>query len=257
MEIIRFEKDGIRYGELRGDEIIVLKGDLTNLEPAGLPAIALASVRLLAPVAPSKIVAVGPNFHATMKGGPIPPRPFLWIKPASTLLDPEGYIDMPPDVPMVCHESELAIVIGKTARDVSVADAADHILGYSCINDVSAGELTNIPAYVASQFFVDGKVFDTFAPLGPKIVTDIDPLDLRIQCRVNGETRQDHRTSDQIWNPYELVSRISHAMTLYPGDVIATGSPPNPGPFEAGDVIEVEIEGIGILRNHARAKGAL
>jgi 2-keto-4-pentenoate hydratase/2-oxohepta-3-ene-1,7-dioic acid hydratase in catechol pathway len=117
------------------------------------------------------------------------------------------------------------------------------------INDVSAGELNNMAAYLQSQYFVDGKIFDTFAPLGPVIVTDIDATDVRIQCRVNGETRQDHRTSDQIWGPAELVALISRTLTLNPGDVIATGSPPGPGPLKKGDVVEVEIDGIGILRN--------
>ena len=256
MKIVRFEQDGAHYGELDGDWIKPLAGQFGNLQPSDAPPVALASVRLLAPVVPGKSVAVGPTYKAHLGTNPPPPRPYLWIKPGSALLDPEGLIEMPEGAPAVCHESELAIIIGKTAKDVSVADAPAHIFGYSCINDVSAGQLNDMAAYLASQFFVDGKIYDTFAPIGPAIVTDIDPHDLRIQCRINGETRQDHNTSDQIWPPAELLSYISSVLTLNPGDVIATGSPPRPGPFAAGDVIEVEIEGIGILRNRAIAKPA-
>lgn len=247
---VRFEHNGVHFGELRGDQIISLKGELPNFSETGETPIPLSAVRLLAPVVPGKIVAVGPNYRAHLNGNPPPPRPYLWLKPSSAVLDPEGEIVYPSiDVPMVCHESELAIVIGRTARNVDVETARSCIFGYSCINDVSAGELTNMPAYFASQFFVDGKIFDTFAPLGPAIVTDIDATDLRIRCRVNGEVRQDHRTSDQIWKPAELVAVISRTLTLNPGDVIATGSPPGPGPLNKGDTVEVEIDGIGILRN--------
>lgn len=247
---VRFEQNGVRFGELRGDVIIPLKGELPHFTETGEAPISLSAVRLLAPVVPGKIVAVGPNYHAHLAGNPPPARPYLWLKPTSALLDPEGEIIYPTiDVPMVCHESELAIVIGRTARNVDLEEARSCIFGYSCINDVSAGELTNMPAYFASQFFVDGKVFDTFAPLGPVIVTGFDPTDVRIRCRVNGEVRQDHRTSDQIWKPAELVALISRTMTLNPGDVIATGSPPGPGPLAKGDTVEVEIDGIGVLRN--------
>lgn len=247
---VRFEYNGVRFGELRGDQIIPLQGELPNFSATGEAPIQLSAVRLLAPVVPSKIVAVGPNYRAHLGGNPPPPRPYLWIKPTSALLDPEGEIRYPiTDVPMVCHESELAIVIGRTTSNVDVETARANIFGYSCINDVSAGELTNMAAYLQSQFFVDGKVFDTFAPLGPVIVTDINATDVRIRCRVNGEVRQDHRTSDQIWGPAELVALISRTLTLNPGDVIATGSPPGPGPLKIGDVVEVEIDGIGILRN--------
>jgi 2-keto-4-pentenoate hydratase/2-oxohepta-3-ene-1,7-dioic acid hydratase in catechol pathway len=257
MKIVRFDQDGGKYGELRGDQITPLKGELGAFEPSGEADIPLASVRLLAPVVPGKIVAVGPNYHANMQGAPHPPRPYLWIKPATALNHPEGEIHMPDDVPAVCHESELAIVIGRKANDVSVADAPDYIYGYTCINDVTAGSLDDMAAHVQSQYFVDGKIYDSFAPIGPVIVTDLDTRDLRVQCRVNGEIRQDHRTSDQIWRPAELIAYISSVLTLNPGDVIATGSPPNPGPFAAGDILEVEVEGIGILRNTAVRKNVV
>lgn len=252
MIITRFELNGVHYGDLQPGGILPLTGPLEALHPSGDPLIDPASVRILAPVAPTKIVAIGPGYHASMKGAPCPPRPYLWIKPSTALLDPDGFIDIPPDVPMVCHESELAVVVGRRAKNVSIKDARSHILGYSCINDVSAGLMTDIQSFIGSQYFVDGKIFDTFAPIGPVIVTDFNPANVRIQCRINGEIRQDHSTSDRIWSPEELVSHISKVMTLNPGDVIATGSPPGPGPILPGDVIEIEIDGIGILRNTAR-----
>lgn len=250
MRIVRYD-DGanVRFGDLRGGEIRPLDGDLAALAPADAAPVPLSAVTLRMPVVPGKIVAVGPNYRAHLKGNPPPPRPYYWIKPATALLDPEGVIELPTDVPMVCHESELAIVIGRTTKKVSPAEAPAHILGYTCINDVSAGNMIDIPAYVASPYFVDGKIYDTFAPLGPVVVTDLDPSDLNVRCRVNGDTRQDHRTSDMIWQPAELVSLISQVLTLHPGDVIATGSPPGVGPLQPGDVVEVEVEGIGVLRN--------
>lgn len=199
--IVRYEHNGIRCGELKGSKIHPLSGDFPTFSASDEAALDLSVVTLLAPVIPSKIVAVGPNYRAHLAGNPPPARPYLWIKPTSTLLDPEGVIILPADAPMVCHESELAIVIGKQARNVSPGEAKDYIFGYSCINDVSAGQLTDMAAYIQSQFFVDGKTFDTFAPLGPAIVTDIEPTNLRLRCIVNGEVRQDHNTSDQIWNP--------------------------------------------------------
>jgi 2-keto-4-pentenoate hydratase/2-oxohepta-3-ene-1,7-dioic acid hydratase in catechol pathway len=252
--LVRYEQDGIRYGEVRGTEIHPLHGSFPEFTPSDENPVDMALVRLLAPVMPSKIVAVGPNYHAHfVAGGSPPPRPYLWIKPSSTVLDPEGEITLPDDAPMVCHESELAIIIGHTATNLSPEQADEAIFGYSCINDVTSGQLTDMAAYLASQEFVDGKTYDGFGPIGPTIVTDFDPSNVRIRCRVNGETRQDHRSSDQIWKPAELVSLISKRMTLYAGDVIATGSPPGPGPLAPGDVVEVEIEGIGILRNRIKA----
>jgi 2-keto-4-pentenoate hydratase/2-oxohepta-3-ene-1,7-dioic acid hydratase in catechol pathway len=155
---------------------------------------------------------------------------------------------------MVVHESELAIVIGKVAKDVPPERCAEHVFGYTCINDVTAGVLVRREEFQRSQYAIDGKIYDTFAPLGPVIVTDLDTDDLRIQCRVNGNIVQDHRTTDRVWSLMEVISLVSSVMTLHPGDVIATGSPPGMGPLADGDVVEVEIDGIGILRNPVRTK---
>jgi 2-keto-4-pentenoate hydratase/2-oxohepta-3-ene-1,7-dioic acid hydratase in catechol pathway len=178
------------------------------------------------------------------------------VKPASAVIGPDDVIERPTDIPMVCHESELAIVIGKVSKDVPIEQAPEHIFGYTCANDVSAGNLLNIEEYVKSQYLVDGKIFDTFAPIGPCIETNFAVDSSQVVCRVNGVVRQKHNTSDLLFTPAQLVQRISSVLTLYPGDIISTGSPPGMGPLVDGDIVEVEIEGIGILRNAVRNKRA-
>jgi len=251
--IVRYESAGSTgYGELRDDEIHRLDGDFPDFTASAAPPVPLASVKLLAPVLPNKIIAIGPGYKVYLQGGPGPERPYYWIKPTSTVQDPEGEIVLPPGI-TVNHEAEIAIVFGKRARKVSPEQAMDHVFGYTCCIDVTAGDMADMLAYQQSQLFLDGKIFDTFAPLGPCVVTDLDTSDLRIQCRVNGETRQDHSTSDKLFEYDRLVSMISHVLTLEPGDVITTGSIPGVAPMQAGDVVELEIEGIGVLRNRAVA----
>lgn len=236
-----------------------LRGWFPDFRSEGEDAVTLASVRLLAPVVPSKIIAVGPNYRAHLKGSPAPDRPYFWLKPPTTVNNPGDPISIPQGieggVPAINHESELAIVIGRTTRRVTPGDAPKHIFGYTCINDVTAGAITEPAVFAQSKFFVDGKIYDGFAPLGPAIETEADPKDLQIRCIVNGEVRQDHRTSDMIFSCADLVSMISMVMTLHPGDVIATGSPPGPGPLYAGDVVTIGIERIGELCNPVVAGG--
>jgi len=259
VKIVRYQHQGtVRYGTLAGEGIQPLRGEFPDLQPdAGAPQVPLAAATLLAPVRPSKIVAVGPNYKAHLAGKPLPERPFFWIKPPSTVLDPEGTILLPAalrGVTNVNHESELAIVIGRRARNVRVEDALAHVFGYTCINDITGGDLSDRAAFRASQVFVDGKIYDTFGPLGPAIQTEFDPADVRIRCRVNGELRQDHRTSDMIFPCARLLALISRVLTLEPGDVIATGSPPGVDALRDGDRVEVEIDGIGVLRNRVAAE---
>jgi 2-keto-4-pentenoate hydratase/2-oxohepta-3-ene-1,7-dioic acid hydratase in catechol pathway len=168
----------------------------------------------------------------------------LFIKPSTALIGPGDAIVYPPQTTNLHHEGELAIVIGATATRVAAADAARHILGYTCANDVTARDLQRRDVQ-----FTRGKGFDTFAPLGPWIVTGLDPADLAIETRVNGAVRQKSRTSMLIFNCAYLVSFISHVMTLLPGDVISTGTPAGVGPMQVGDTVEVEIEKIGCLKN--------
>ena len=254
MRIVRYSHAGkTSYGDLQDDKIVPLDGPLENLTPAkGASSVALSAVKLLAPSTPSKIVAIGPGYKTLVKGGPGFERPYFWIKPSTTVLDPEGEIELPPGL-TVNHEAEIAMVIGRKAKNVAPQDAAEYILGYTICHDVTAGNMADRAEYMQSQLFLDGKIFDTFAPFGPAIVTDLDPSDLRIQGRVNGKTRQDHRTSDRLWDYDKLLSMISHILTLLPGDLITTGSVPGVAPMAPGDTIEIEIEGIGILRNRAVA----
>lgn len=253
--IVRYQlSETTSYGHLEGVLIHPMTGPLENLQPSPAPPVKLSDVKLLSPTVPSKIIAIGPNFAAYFSEDfPAPSRPMLWNKPATTRNDPEGIIEIPTGH-IINHESELAMVIGKTARDVSEADAASYILGYTCMNDVSAGDFQTPGAFGASHYFVDGKIFDGFAPIGPLIETDIDVSDLHLECRINGEVRQSHSTSDFLFTPAFLVSMISHVLTLFPGDVISMGSPPGVGPMVDGDIVEIEIEKIGILRNHVRKK---
>jgi 2-keto-4-pentenoate hydratase/2-oxohepta-3-ene-1,7-dioic acid hydratase in catechol pathway len=252
MKIVRFRHDGHdRYGELEGNRIVALDGTIETLVPAqGVAAIALNEVRLLAPVTPSKIVAIGLNYadHAAEGKRELPREPMLFIKPSTAVIGPGDDIVYPPQTANLHHEGELAVVIGKTARNVPQAQAQHYVLGYTCANDVTARDLQRRDVQ-----FTRGKGFDTFAPLGPWIVTDINPADLALEVRVNGEIRQQSRTSQLIFNCDFLVSFISQVMTLLPGDVISTGTPAGVSPMKVGDVVEVEIERIGCLKNEIAA----
>jgi 2-keto-4-pentenoate hydratase/2-oxohepta-3-ene-1,7-dioic acid hydratase in catechol pathway len=210
----------------------------------------LEEVRLLAPVVPGKIVAVGLNYkdHAREMGKKTPEEPLLFLKAASALNDPGGEIVYPSQSRRVDYEAELAVVIGRKAKDVKEKDAAAHILGFTCMNDVTARDLQ-----VKDVQYTRAKGFDTFAPLGPWIVTDFDPTEASVRCLVNGEVRQDGDTREMGASVYRLVEFISSVMTLFPGDVIATGTPPGVGPLRVGDVVTVQVGGIGALTNRVVA----
>jgi 2-keto-4-pentenoate hydratase/2-oxohepta-3-ene-1,7-dioic acid hydratase in catechol pathway len=252
-KIVRYQaRDIVGFGHLQGDRIRPMEGRLEDLRPASGDLVKLTDVRLLSPTVPTKIIAIGPNFRAYFSNGSAPPsQPMLWIKPATCRNDPEGVIELPAGH-IVNHESELALVIGKTAKDVDAALASSYILGYTCMNDVTAGDFATPGAFGASHYFVDGKIFDGFAPLGPHIETDLDVSDLHLECRINGKVRQSHSTADFLFTPEFLVATVSRVLTLLPGDVISMGSPPGVGPMLDGDVVEIEIENIGILRSYAR-----
>lgn len=201
---------------------------------------------LLPPVTPSKIVCVGRNYaeHAKELGNETPAEPILFLKPPSALLAPGGTIARPAASHRVDFEGELAIVIGRTAKDVRAGEWRDFVRGFACANDVTARDLQKKDIQ-----FTRGKGFDTFCPIGPCIEDDLDVSDLRLTTRVNGETRQDGRTSQMIFPPGLLLEFITGIMTLVPGDVILTGTPAGVGSLAAGDRVEVEIEGIGVLHN--------
>ena len=195
---------------------------------------------------PSKIIAIGLNYydHAKELNMPIPDHPIMFIKPSTSFIKDGQSIIYPPQSKNVHYEGELAVVIKDKIRNISREEAAKHIKGYTCANDVTARDLQNIDGQ-----WTRAKSFDTFCPLGPKIVKKIDPKNLIIQTRVNGTIKQNSNTKNMIFNVYELVSFVSSVMTLFPGDVIITGTPPGVGPLKVGDTVEIEIEGIGILSN--------
>jgi 2-keto-4-pentenoate hydratase/2-oxohepta-3-ene-1,7-dioic acid hydratase in catechol pathway len=212
----------------------------------------LSDVRLLAPILPSKVVAVGKNYldHVKEMGGDeAPEAPILFLKPSTSVIGDGDYIRLPPDTNLVHHEAELAAVIGRPARDVSPEDALSHVFGYTAANDVSARD-----QQAADGQWARAKGHDSFCPLGPWIETVLDPSDLRITAHVNGELRQDSRTSRLIHDLPKLIAYMSAVMTLLPGDVVITGTPAGVGPIVAGDVVDIGIEGIGVLSNPVRRK---
>lgn len=198
---------------------------------------------------PGKIVAVGRNYadHARELGNEPPAEPILFLKPPSAVIGPDDAILLPSMSQRVDYEAELAIVIGQRARRIDAGTWRDYVAGFTCANDVTARDLQKRDVQ-----FTRGKSFDTFLPLGPKIVRDIDVSDLGIRCRLNGQLKQEGRTSRMIFPPAELLAFISAVMTLEEGDVILTGTPAGVGPMAEGDVVEVEIDGIGLLRNVVR-----
>ena len=208
---------------------------------------AFAEARLLAPATPSKIVAIGLNYkdHAAERGKPLPKEPLLFLKPPSAVIGPGEAIRKPAWAGRVDHEAELGIVIGKRTFDLASPETAgDHIFGVTCANDVTARELQ-----AQDVQFTRAKGFDTFCPLGPCLTTDLDLSDLKVEGRVNGVVRQRSSTRELIFSPEYLVYFVARVMTLLPGDIICTGTPAGIGPLAEGDEVEVEVEGVGILRN--------
>jgi len=253
MKILRFEKTGkIFWGALTPES-----GEIREIEGGPFDGIRftgnrhrLAEIRLLAPVVPSKIVAVGLNYkdHAREMGKKIPEEPLIFLKAPSALNHPGGDVVYPGATQRLDYEAELAVVIGRVAKAVKEKDAPSVILGYTCINDVTARDLQ-----VKDGLYARAKGFDTFAPIGPWIETELDPSALRVRCLVNGKIRQDGNTREMGASVFRLVEFVSHIMTLFPGDVIATGTPPGVGPVNVGDVMTIEVEGIGSLTNRVVA----
>ena len=245
MHIARFSlNDRIQWGIVEGDEIRALDGDLYDSPRAGGRICSLSEARLLAPIDAhaNKVVAIAANYgdKAGRDG------PGIFMKQPGTVIGPDDSIIYPRIGVRIIHEAEVGIVIGRQARHVSVEDALDYVLGYTCVNDVSANQLTNND--VGAGMSLRWKHFDTFCPLGPVVATDIDGDNLRVQCRVNGKTDVDGSSADMLWGVAELVSWVSDVMTLYPGDIIPSGCP-GVDEIKIGDTVEVEVEGIGILRN--------
>ncbi len=238
---------GARYCEVDGQLLWVLDGapwwSGARRTEESFP---LKGSKLLAPSDASKVVCVGQNYrkHAAEMGKPIPEEPLIFIKPPSALNGTGQPIVLPPASHEVHYEAELALVIGERLSRVGEPEAAKAIFAVSCFNDVTARDIQK-----RETQHTRAKSYDTFACCGPWMVRGLSPNDLQVQARVNGQTRQDGRTSDMIFTPARLVSFISHVMTLMPGDLISTGTPAGVGALNAGDTVEIEIEGIGILSN--------
>jgi 2-keto-4-pentenoate hydratase/2-oxohepta-3-ene-1,7-dioic acid hydratase in catechol pathway len=216
--------------------------------------IPFSEVKLLAPVVPTKIVCVGRNYveHAAELGNKMPDAPLLFLKPPSAVIASGDDIVLPPDSQQVEHEGELGVVIRRRAQDLSDDDdPLQYVLGYTCVNDVTARDLQRKDVQ-----FTRGKSFDTFCPVGPFIVTDIDPTNTVVTTKVNGELKQHGRTETMAFSAPFLIRYISRIMTLYPGDLIATGTPAGVSKLNHGDVVEVEVEGVGVLRNPVSDKAA-
>lgn len=222
-----------------------------NFEPvpevAGQTLLPLEEVKLLAPVMPSKVVCVGRNYreHAAELGNKMPDEPLLFLKAPSAVIGPEDGIELPQASQQVEHEGELGVVIGRLARKLSANDnPLDYVFGYTCVNDVTARDLQRKDVQ-----FTRGKSFDTFCPAGPWIETELDPANVTVTTRLNGEIKQQGNTADMAFPVAFLIRYISEIMTLYPGDLIATGTPAGVSKMKAGDMVEVEVPGIGVLRN--------
>ncbi|MBA8817408.1 2-keto-4-pentenoate hydratase/2-oxohepta-3-ene-1,7-dioic acid hydratase in catechol pathway [Microbacterium halimionae] len=253
MRIARFSyEDAITYGIVDGGELVVLAGDpmFAGFQPTGTR-VPLGDVALLAPVIPrSKIVCVGKNYHdhAAEMGSDAPAEPLLFLKPNTSVIGPGDAIVRPAQSQRTDHEGELAVVIGRIAKNVTTDKALEYVFGYTIGNDVTARDLQKSDGQWARA-----KGFDTFCPLGPAIETEFDPAgDARVVTRVNGEVRQDAAISDMIHSVAEIIAYASAAFTLLPGDVILTGTPAGVGEFVAGDKVEVEITGLGLLGNTVR-----
>lgn len=247
MKFVRFESNGsVSYGILEGNMVRKIDGDIFKEYKTTEEMFDIDEVRLLAPCLPGKIVAVGINYrdHAVEMKHDLPEAPIIFMKPSTTVIGPEDKIICPEMSERVDYEAELALVIGKTVKNVEAADAFKYVLGATCLNDVTARDLQKKDGQ-----WTRAKSFDTFAPLGPCIVTGMDYNNINIELALNGEIKQKSNTSYFITKAHEIISYVSKIMTLNPGDVIATGTPSGVGPMKKGDVVEVRLEGIGVLRN--------
>ena len=234
-----FDGDAVATANTRSIESVL---DARTEQP-----IAISAVQLLAPVTPSKIVCVGRNYreHAAELGNKMPAEPLLFLKAPSAIIGNGDSIQLPPESAQVEHEGELGVVIGKQAHKLApVDDPLDYVLGYTCVNDVTARDLQRKDVQ-----FTRAKSFDTFCPVGPWIETELDPLGLTVTTRVNGSEKQRGRTADMAFSVPFLVRYIANIMTLFPGDLIVTGTPAGVSPLKPGDSVAVEIDGIGILQN--------
>jgi 2-keto-4-pentenoate hydratase/2-oxohepta-3-ene-1,7-dioic acid hydratase in catechol pathway len=252
MRLCRFTHSSFEepsYGYIEGHLVFPLDQNEFDrfVFPGSNKPILLEDVRLIAPIRPSKIVCVGRNYkeHAAELGNKMPDEPLLFLKVPSAVIGSGESIRLPSDSQRVEHEGELGVVIGRKARQLPAeTDPLSFVFGYTCVNDVTARDLQRKDVQ-----FTRAKAFDTFCPVGPVVVTGLDPANLEVTTRLNGEVKQQGRTSNMAFSVSFLVRYIANIMTLYPGDLIVTGTPAGVSPMKDGDVVEVEVEGIGVLSN--------
>lgn len=250
MKLVCFENNGVIFnGVLRGNYINVINGSVFENFSITDEKYSLDDIKLLAPCKPTKAVCIGLNYrdHAEESGVPVPTSPVVFMKPSTAVVGPMDNIEYPEMSKRVDYEGELAVVIRKKTKNVSINQAKEHILGYTCANDVTARDLQP-----SDGQWIIAKGFDTFLPLGPCIETEADPFNLNIKTYLNGEVKQSSNTKHLIFNAYTLVSYISKIMTLNPGDIIMTGTPAGIAPMQIGDEVVVEIENIGRLKNFVK-----
>ena len=244
-----FYKNKIFFGIVKEDKILEIENPFNLTSYTGRE-YKLKEVKILFPILPSKIIAVGLNYrdHAKELGMKIPDEPIIFLKPPTAVIGPEEYIILPPESKEINYEGELAIVIGKIIyRPKNFKEIESAILGYTCFNDVTARDLQRKDGQ-----WTRSKSFNTFAPIGPFIETELDPSNLKIETKVNGKIKQSSSTKEFIFDVFYLVKFISNIMTLYPGDIIATGTPPGVGELKEGDIVEVSIENVGVLKNFVK-----
>ena len=250
LQWVRFLEGGtVRFGTLEGERVRVWHGNMFDYPERGDRTIALADVRLLMPVQPTKVIALWNNFKALgdkLKLS-VPAEPLYLVKTPNSYLDPGGTIRHPGGSAKVVFEGELGIVIGRTCKQVSEGDAMSHVFGFTCANDVTVADILNRDASFAQ--WVRAKGFDTFCPFGPAVASGLDPEKLRVRTILDGEVRQDYPVSDMRFSVAQLVSLISQDMSLLPGDIILCGTSVGVGSMKPGSTVEVEIAGIGRLSN--------
>ena len=264
MKFLRFKKkiddinqdDSLKSGFIDDDgKVIELEGDILDYHNKDIKDIldnireshSLDDIGIQAPTDPSKIVCIGLNYkdHAKELNLELPESPVIFIKPSTTVNKTNNIIIYPKISKQIDYEGELAVVIGETTKQVTAEEADKHIFGYTIINDVTARDFT-----LGDGQWTRGKSCDGFAPIGPFVETSLDPLNQRIVTKVNGNTKQNSNTNQMIFSPQEIISYVSQTMTLNPGDIIATGTPPGVGPMDADSIVEVTIEDIGTLKNY-------
>jgi 2-keto-4-pentenoate hydratase/2-oxohepta-3-ene-1,7-dioic acid hydratase in catechol pathway len=245
------KKPAPSYGLLEGEQIREISGSPWGEWSQGSATWRAGDVQLLAPVEPGKIVCVGRNYaaHAAELGNEVPKEPLIFLKPPSSIIGPGEPIVLPTQSQKVEHEAELGLIIGRRCSHLKETDdALSYLLGYTCLNDVTARDLQK-----SDVQFTRAKGFDTFCPVGPHIETDLNPSDVLVEAHVNGTQRQSSRTSLMIYTVPFLIRWISNVMTLMPGDLIATGTPAGVGPLVANDTVDISVSGVGVLRNPVHA----